>query len=73
MFIPTREIFCETTCVQMMNNDFPLCEFILVETMYTGSKHCLNRWQVHEPRPRGVAEVERQVLYDEEVVCRSPT
>jgi hypothetical protein len=27
--------------------------------------------QVLEPRPRGVAEVEWQVLYDEEVVCRS--
>jgi hypothetical protein len=26
--------------------------------------------QVLEPRPRGVAEVERQILDDEEVVCR---
>jgi hypothetical protein len=28
-------------------------------------------WQVLEPRPHRVAEVERHVLYDEEVVCRS--
>jgi hypothetical protein len=28
-------------------------------------------WQVLEPHPRRVAEVERQVLYDEEVVCHS--
>jgi hypothetical protein len=26
---------------------------------------------VLKPRPHGVAEVERQVLYDEEVICRS--
>jgi hypothetical protein len=24
MFIPTRVIFCETTCYQMMKNDFSL-------------------------------------------------
>jgi hypothetical protein len=29
-------------------------------------------WQVLEPHPCGVTEVERQVLYDEEVVRRSP-
>jgi hypothetical protein len=28
--------------------------------------------QMLEPRPRGVPEVERQVLDDEKVVCRSP-
>jgi hypothetical protein len=38
MFIPTRVIFCETTCDQMMKNNFPLCEFLLVETIYTGGK-----------------------------------
>jgi hypothetical protein len=41
MFIPTRVIFCETTCDQMMKNDFPLCEFILVETINTGAKQVL--------------------------------
>jgi hypothetical protein len=42
MFIPTRVIFCETTCEQMMKNDFPLCELFFVEIIYTGAKHCLN-------------------------------
>jgi hypothetical protein len=42
MFIPTRVIFCETMCDQMMNNDFPLSEFLLVETIYTRAKHWLN-------------------------------
>jgi hypothetical protein len=46
-FIPTRVIFCETTCVQMMKNDFPLCEFLLVETIYTGAKYCLNTTIYH--------------------------
>jgi hypothetical protein len=27
-------------------------------------------WQVLEPRPCRVTEVERQVLYDEEIICR---
>jgi hypothetical protein len=39
MFIPTHVIFCETTCDQMMKNDFPLCKFLLVETINTGAKH----------------------------------
>jgi hypothetical protein len=44
MFIPTRVIFCETTCEQMMKNNFPLCEFLLVETIYTRAKHYVNTY-----------------------------
>jgi hypothetical protein len=47
MFIPTRLMFCETTCDQMMKNDFPLCEFLLVETINIGAKHCLNTTVSH--------------------------
>jgi hypothetical protein len=47
MFIPTRVNFCETMCDQMMKNDFPLCEFLLVETINTGAKHCLNTTVSH--------------------------
>jgi hypothetical protein len=42
MFIPTRVIFCETTCDQMMKNDSSLCKFRLFETIYIRAKHCLN-------------------------------
>jgi hypothetical protein len=31
----------------MMKIDFPLCEFLLVETIYTGVKHCLNTMVSH--------------------------
>jgi hypothetical protein len=31
----------------MMKNDFLLCEFLLVETIYTGAKHCLNTTVSH--------------------------
>jgi hypothetical protein len=47
MFIPTCVIFCETTCDQMMKNDFLLCEFLLVEIIYIGAKHCLNTMVSH--------------------------
>jgi hypothetical protein len=47
MFNPTRVVFCETTCDQMMKNDFPLCEFPLVETINTGAKRCLNTTVSH--------------------------
>jgi hypothetical protein len=47
MFIPTRVIFCETTCDQMMKNDFLLCEFLLVETINRGAKNCLNTTVSH--------------------------
>jgi hypothetical protein len=30
-----------------MKNDFMLCEFLLVETIYTGAKHCLNTMVSH--------------------------
>jgi hypothetical protein len=47
MFIPTCVTFYETMCDQMMKNDFPLCEFLLVETINTGAKHCLNTTVSH--------------------------
>jgi hypothetical protein len=47
MFIPTRVMFCETTCDQMMKNDLLLCEFLLVETINTGAKHFLNTTVSH--------------------------
>jgi hypothetical protein len=47
MFIPTHVFFCETTCDQMMKNDFSLCEFILVQTINTGAKHCQNTTVSH--------------------------
>jgi hypothetical protein len=47
MFISTRVTFCETTRGQMMENDFTLCEFLLVETINTGAKHCLNTTVSH--------------------------
>jgi hypothetical protein len=47
MFILTRVMFCETTYDQIMKNDFPLCEFLLVETINTGEKHCLNTMVSH--------------------------
>jgi hypothetical protein len=31
----------------MMKNDFPLCKFLLVETINTGAKHCLNTTVSH--------------------------
>jgi hypothetical protein len=31
----------------MMKNDFPLREFVLVVTIYTGAKHCLNTTVSH--------------------------
>jgi hypothetical protein len=42
MFISTHVIFCETMCDQMMKNDLSLCEFLLVDTINTGAKHCMN-------------------------------
>jgi hypothetical protein len=30
-----------------MKNDFTLCEFLLVETINTGAKHCLNTTIFH--------------------------
>jgi hypothetical protein len=34
-------------CEQMMKNDFPLSEFLLVETIYTGANHRLNTMVSH--------------------------
>jgi hypothetical protein len=31
----------------MMKNDFPLCKLLLVETINTGAKHCLNTTVSH--------------------------
>jgi hypothetical protein len=31
----------------MMKNDFPFCEFLLVETINTRAKHCLNTTVSH--------------------------
>jgi hypothetical protein len=42
MFISTRVIFCETMCDQMIKNDFSLCEVLLVDTINTVAKHCMN-------------------------------